>query len=433
MKKSKNGSELRFQLLVEGVTDHAMYMLDARGHVTSWNRGAQRIKGYTADEVVGEHFSRFYTEEDQASRRPQNALEVAEREGRYEGEGWRVRRDGARFWANVVIEAMRDEDGRLLGFAKITRDITVKREAEAALEQSRAALAHAQKMDAVGQLTGGIAHDFNNLLTAVLGSLDLLERRGSCSEPRAARVLATARRAAERGAELTGRLLAFARRQALSPKPVDANGLVAGFSDLLRRTLGEHIVLVFEAAAGLWGTFADPNQLENALLNLAVNARDAMPDGGILTIETGNVTLDARFAARERDVAPGDYVTIAVRDTGVGMTSEVMERAFEPFFTTKSEGRGTGLGLSQVFGFIKQSGRARGDPVRAGRWHVRHPVRAAPRGGGAGRACVRRGRRRPGGPRRDGARRRGQRGRAQLRPRGDDGARLRRADRSGWG
>jgi len=349
-------SERRYQLLVNGVTDYALFMLDVRGHVTNWNRGAQRIKGYTADEIVGEHFSRFYTAEDQTSGRPRDALAIAEREGRREEEGWRVRRDGTRFWASVVIDAIRDEGGRLLGFAKITRDITDKRQAAEALEQSRAALAQAQKMEAVGQLTGGIAHDFNNLLTAVLGSLDLLERRGGCRDANAARVLGMARRAAERGAELTGRLLAFARRQALSPKPVNANRLVTDFSDLLRRTLGESVTLEIKPDPGLWDTFADPNQLENALLNLAVNARDAMPEGGRLTLQTGNVKLDARYAARERDVEPGEYVLIAVHDTGIGMTAEVIERAFEPFFTTKPEGRGTGLGLSQVFGFLKQSG-----------------------------------------------------------------------------
>ncbi len=348
-------SERRYQLLVDGVNDHALIMLDARGHITNWNRGAARIYDYAADQIVGQHFSNFYADEDRASGGPERALATAEGGGQFAQESWRVRRDGSRFRAAVVIEPVRDEGGRLLGFAKITHDITDKWKAAEAIEQSRVALAQAQKMEAVGLLTGGIAHDFNNLLTAVLGSLDLIERRGPLN-PSAARVLATARQAAERGAELTSRLLAFGRRQALSPKPLDANRLVGEFSDLLRRTLGERITFEIRSKPGLWTTFADQNQLESALLNLAVNARDAMPDGGRLTIETGNATLDPQYAARERDVEPGDYVTIAMRDTGCGMTPDVLERAFDPFFTTKAEGHGTGLGLSQVFGFIKQSG-----------------------------------------------------------------------------
>jgi PAS domain S-box-containing protein len=350
-------SEHRHELLVNGVTDYALIMLDPRGRVAEWNRGAERIKGYAAREIVGDHFSRFYAPEDRDRGEPARALETAEREGRYEAEGWRVRKDGSRFWANIVMDAMRDDHGQLIGYAKITRDITDKRDAAEAIEQTRAALAQAQKMEAIGQLTGGIAHDFNNLLSAVLGSVELLERREAFRGADALRFLSTARKAAERGAELTHRLLAFARKQTLEPQPTDANRLVADFSELLRRTLGESIAVQTMLADELWTTHIDRNQLENALLNLAVNARDAMPEGGRLTIETANLDLDAASAGTMNgDIGPGQYVTIAVSDTGTGMTEDVLSRAFEPFFTTKADGRGTGLGLSQVFGFIKQSG-----------------------------------------------------------------------------
>jgi PAS domain S-box-containing protein len=348
-------SERNYELLVNGVTDYALFMLDARGHVATWNRGAERIKGYTAGEILGSHISRFYTEADREAGVPFRALETAGREGRFEAESWRVRKDGSRFWANVVIDALRDQAGNLVGYAKITRDMTEKHQAEEAMEQARAELAQAQKMEAVGQLTGGIAHDFNNLLTAILGSIELLQRREAFRGADAARFLATARAAAERGAELTQRLLAFARKQTLEPKPTDVNQLVSSFSELLRRTLGESIVIEMVLAGDVWPTNVDPNQLENALLNLAVNARDAMPEGGRLTIETGNTYLDDDYAAMNSDVAPGQYVLIAVSDTGTGMSADVVSRAFEPFFTTKADGRGTGLGLSQVFGFIRQS------------------------------------------------------------------------------
>jgi PAS domain S-box-containing protein len=348
-------SEERYRVLVSGVVDYAIFMLDPNGMVTNWNAGAERIKGYRASEIVGQHFSRFYTEEDRARGEPQRALEVAAREGKYEAEALRVRKDGSRFWANVVIDALR-EDGRLIGFAKITRDVTERVRIAEALDETRAALAQAQKMEAVGQLTGGVAHDFNNLLTAIIGTLDLLLERADWSRERARPLLEAALRSAQRGARLTSGLLAFSRRQTLAPQVTDANRLVAGMSQLLRQTLGETIAIETVLAGGLWQTSIDPNQLESALLNLAINARDAMPDGGKLTIETGNTYLDDEYAAARAEVTAGQYVLVAVTDTGVGMDAETLGHAFEPFFTTKPEGRGTGLGLSQVFGFMKQSG-----------------------------------------------------------------------------
>lgn len=225
-------------------------------------------------------------------------------------------------------------------------------------EKAEEALRQAQKMETIGQLTGGVAHDFNNLLTVILGNLERLRRRiddgGDPAQMK--RAADNAIQGAERAASLTRSLLAFSRRQPLSPKPVDVNKLVANMSDLLRRTLGEQITIESVVAGGLWRTHVDPNQLENAILNLAVNARDAMPNGGKLTIETANAYLDARYAADQAEVAPGQYVVLCITDTGIGMSKEVVEQAFEPFFTTKDIGQGTGLGLSQVYGFVKQSG-----------------------------------------------------------------------------
>ena len=347
-------SEQRFRLLVDSVVDYAIFMLDVDGYVTSWNPGAQRIKGYEADEIIGQHFSRFYTEEDRRNGVPQSVLARAARVGKFEGEGWRVRKDGSRFWANVLLDAIVGPGGEVIGFAKITRDLTEKRNVEAQLRQS-------QKMEAIGQLTGGIAHDFNNLLQVVIGSLEGLQRRVGGFEhlPHAAdmtRFVENALRGAERAANLTRRLLAFSRRQALDAKPTDVGKLVSGMSELLRRTLGEAISIETVNVPELWRVSVDANQLESALLNLAVNARDAMPAGGKLTIETAHCVLDESYVSRFDGLSAGQYVMIAVSDTGTGMTKDVLERAMEPFFTTKEVGQGTGLGLSQVYGFVKQSG-----------------------------------------------------------------------------
>ena len=349
-------SEERFRMLVAEVKDYAIFMLDPVGRVVSWNGGAERIKGYQADEIIGRNFSVFYPEEAIAARQPQQNLQQASALGSVESQGWRVRKDGARFWADAVITALHGPDGRLRGFAKVTRDMTEQMQQQQALEQSRQALAQAQKMEAIGQLTGGIAHDFNNLLTTIIGSGELLDRRDDSLTAQQQRLLTAIRQAADRGAALTQRLLAFARRQPLAPQPTDLNRLVADASEMLRRTLGEGVTIETVLAGGLWPCNIDPPQLDSALVNLAVNARDAMPQGGKLTIETANTHLDEAYAGAHAEVAPGQYVMIAVSDTGVGMSPEVLEHAFEPFFTTKEEGRGTGLGLSQVYGLVKQSG-----------------------------------------------------------------------------
>jgi PAS domain S-box-containing protein len=362
--------ESRLGLLIDGVVDFAIFLLDPNGIITNWNAGAERIKGYSAEEIVGQHLNRFYTEEDRAADLPRRVLEAAARDGRYEAEGWRVRKDGSRFWANVVIDPIRDkETGELLGFAKITRDITERREAAIALRRAQEQLAQAQKMEGIGQLTSGVAHDFNNLLTIIQGNLETLQRTLQSAAPNPARMrraINNAMHGVERAAALTQRLLAFSRRQPLDPKVVDANDLVRGMTDLLRRTLGERIATHSVLAEDLWLTQVDPNQLETALLNLAVNARDAMPDGGRLTIETINAVVDDDgTAVPHAQAASGEHVVISVSDTGCGMTREVLQRAFEPFFTTKESGHGTGLGLAQVYGFVKQSGghiRIRSEP-----------------------------------------------------------------------
>jgi PAS domain S-box-containing protein len=347
-------NEETFRLLVQSVTDYAIFMLDPDGHVANWNPGAERIKGYTRTEIVGKHFSCFYTEEARLAGIPEQALATARREGRFEQESWRVRKNGTRFWANVVIDAIHDERGELIGFAKVTRDLTERRMVEEKLRQS-------QKMDALGQLTSGVAHDFNNLLTVITGNLEILGRllagsRGTQPAPRATRAIAAALEGARRAATLTQRLLAFSRQQALQPKTIDPNQLVHRLADLLRRTLGERVSIQTTLAPDVGRIHADPAELENALLNLAVNARDAMPDGGTVTIETANVVDGDPSAEGRRDGNDAPHVLIAVRDSGVGMDRETLARAFDPFFTTKEPGRGTGLGLSQVYGFVEQSG-----------------------------------------------------------------------------
>jgi PAS domain S-box-containing protein len=342
----------RYQLLIEAVTDYAIFMLDPMGIVTSWNPGAQRFKGYAADEIIGQHFSRFYTEEDQQDGLPARALEVAAREGKFENEGWRVRKDGTRFWAYVVIDAIRHPSGEIVGFAKITRDLTERKETQQKLEETREALLQSQKLEAIGQLTGGIAHDFNNLLMAVIGSLELMRKRLP-DDPKLRTLLNNAVQGAQRGATLTKRMLAFARRQELKHEPIDIPELVRGMTDLLQRSLGPSVLIETRFPLLSKPVLSDPSQLEMILLNLAVNARDAMPDGGQIVIATREEVLRPQDNSR---LKPGPYICLTVSDTGTGMDEETLKRATEPFFTTKGVGKGTGLGLSMVHGVAEQSG-----------------------------------------------------------------------------
>jgi PAS domain S-box-containing protein len=342
-------SERQFRLLVAGVVDYALYMLSPTGEVTSWNTGAERIKGYGADEVMGRHFSMFYTPEDLAAGRPTLALETARATGRFEAEGWRVRKDGSRFWANVIIDAIRGEDASLVGFAKITRDITERKLAEERLAEAREQLFQAQKMEAIGQLTGGVAHDFNNLLTVIVSGVDLALRK--IDEPkRAAQLLQTVSEAAHRGASLTRQLLAFSRRQSLTPEPISLDAMLPAFRDLLDRSIGAGVEVRFEIESGLV-VEADLRQLELALLNICLNARDAMDEDGRLTLR-----VERRQVRDGPDGIDGPFVALSVTDTGKGIEPELISRVLEPFFTTKEVGRGTGLGLSQAYGFARQSG-----------------------------------------------------------------------------
>jgi PAS domain S-box-containing protein len=343
-------SEERFRLLVQSITDYAIYMLDPTGKVTSWNPGAQRFKGYRTEEILGEHFSRFYTEEDRATGLPERALATAESEGKFEAEGWRLRQDGSRFWAHVIIDPVRDEGGTLVGFAKITRDLTERKQAQQRLELAQQAFFHSQKMDAIGKLTGGVAHDFNNLLAAVIGSLDLARRR-LAEGGDVTRYIDNAMKAAERGATLTQRMLSFARKQELAMEAVDVPVLVRGMADLLQRTIGAGVAIETSFPLVLPLVHADPQQLELALLNLAVNARDAMPEGGRIVIDARAEQLTS-----EDGMPPRDYVALVVTDQGEGMDEATLAQAMEPFFTTKGIGKGTGLGLSMVHGFAEQCG-----------------------------------------------------------------------------
>jgi PAS domain S-box-containing protein len=491
--KILQGEQL-ISMLINGLVDYALFMLDPDGRVLSWNPGAETIKGYRAEEIIGQEYAVFFPPEDQEAGTPSQILATARREGRYEGEGWRVRKDGGRFLAHVTIDVIRNQSGAITGFAKLTRDITMARRAEilareaeneqlVAEERERAAvrlektsrtlnaiieasplgigmlnrdgvgemwnsscerifgysaqevlgldraglsqlmavdpltateswppreetagtvhevrrrrkdgalidirIAHApiqrpgeeligdlyiiediterkifeqqlrqaQKMEAIGQLTGGVAHDFNNLLSIVICNLDFL-MEGAEPHSETQECARMALDASLRGAELIQQMLAFARKQRLEASVVQVNELVMGMANMLKRSLGEQIEITLKTAPDLWPSLLDPAQLQTALLNLATNARDAMPGGGALIIETANAVLDEDYVKAFPDVTPGDYVTIVVSDTGKGMTPDVVARVFEPFFTTKSESKGTGLGLSMVFGFIKQS------------------------------------------------------------------------------
>ncbi|WP_184620325.1 PAS domain-containing sensor histidine kinase [Xanthomonas sp. 3058] len=339
------------QLLVQSVSDYAMYMLDTGGHVRSWNPGGERIKGYTADEVLGAHFSRFYLPEDAQRGEPAHNLDIARREGRFAAEGWRVRKDGSRFWASVVIEPVL-EFGVLVGFAKITRDVTDRHQAQRLLQQAQHALMQSQKGDALGRLTLGIAHDFNNLLTVMVTSLELIALRAG-DDARTRMLVETAQTAVDRGTLLTRQLLSFARGQRLVPERHPANDVVGRALELLRRSCPAGVALSFDFAQALPDVQVDPSQLEAALLNLVFNSCDAMPAGGSIVVATAS---QQRLAPSDPCGLPQRYVSISVRDDGAGMSEHVAQHANEPFFTTKDVGKGSGLGLSQVYGFASQSG-----------------------------------------------------------------------------
>jgi PAS domain S-box-containing protein len=338
-------SAMQLRLLVRGVRDYAIYMLDRDGRITSWNSGARAIKGYEEDEVLGTHFSRFYTEEDRRHGAPEAALATALREGKFEAEAERVRKDGSPFWAHVTIDPIYNEAGEHAGFAKITRDITERKQGELELRQTQEALLQSQKLQALGELAGGIAHDFNNLMTVMRGSADFMLRQPDMAVEKRTRYLSVILETAERATTLTSQLLAFARRQPLEPEVIDLSVRLDAMGEMLQRTLGSLYELVLDLAPELWLVEVDPTGLEAALLNTVLNARDAMPDGGKITITTRNETRGGT-----------EGVALAISDTGHGIDPETLKRVFEPFFTTKPTGKGTGLGLSQIHGYAVQSG-----------------------------------------------------------------------------
>ncbi|WP_065751266.1 MHYT domain-containing protein [Bradyrhizobium paxllaeri] len=340
-------SEEKFRLLVEGVADHAIFMLDPEGRVANWNLGAIRLIGY-GEEIVGADYAILHTDEDRDAGVPEAVLLDARREGKSAGEGWRVRKDGSRFWAEATIRVVRNERGEAIGFANIVRDVTERRRAQEALERTRDALVVSQKMETVGQLTGGVAHDFNNILAVITGSLELAKKRLQTEDPRIHRLLDNAIHGALRGASLTQRMLAFARKQDLKPVVVDVPELVRGMSALLKFNPAIRVETRFPIE--LAKVKVDANQLELAVLNLAVNARDAMTASG------GTISIAAREEQAIDGLAEGRYVALSVSDTGSGMDEETLKHAQEPFFTTKGVGKGTGLGLSMVKGLAEQSG-----------------------------------------------------------------------------
>ncbi|MBU8975204.1 PAS domain S-box protein [Lysobacter sp. MMG2] len=326
-------------------------MLDPDGYIRSWNPGGERIKGYTDREIVGQHFSRFYTPEDVVKGEPQRGLQCARTEGKFEAEGWRLRKDGTRFRASVVIDPIW-HDGELIGFAKVTRDVTERYEAQLRLQDAQKALVQSQKLEAIGKLTLGLAHDFNNLLTVIVNSLDLINLQHA-QDARTGEWVEAAQRAADRGALLTRQLLAFARGQNLAPEVHDVNHLLASSAELYRRACGPSIQCAFELGEDMPQLEVDATQFEAAVLNLVANSRDALAGGGTITVRTRKVR---RAPPDMPDAEPRDYLAIEVIDNGEGMSADTVERAAEPFFTTKDIGRGSGLGLSQVYGFVAQSG-----------------------------------------------------------------------------
>lgn len=334
-------SESQFKTLVGGVTDYALYMLDPTGIISNWNAGGERIKGYSAEEIVGQHFSRFYTPIDQAAEKPARALRIAVETGHYEEDGWRVRKDGSFFWASVVIDPIHNDAGELIGFAKITRDISERKEAQEKLLAVQRQLAESQKLDALGQLTGGVAHDFNNLLMIISGSIHTI--RKDISGEKALRALQAIDGASQRAASLTRQLLTFARRQSVQPQSIRLSERLNGLRDVLSSGLGSTVSLRIDVPDDVWNIVVDPNEFGTALVNLVVNARDAMPEGGSVIVSAKNLPEKSQVA-------------ISVEDTGVGIPDDVAAKVFDPFFTTKPVGKGTGLGLSQVHGFAHQAG-----------------------------------------------------------------------------
>ena len=374
----------RYRMILESAVDYAIFTCGLDGRVTSWNAGAQAILGYAPQDIIGEPCARIFMADDVVADVPELEMRAARGGIGVRGERWHRRRDGTRFWSSGRMLALRDRRGNVVGYLKILYDRSVEKDARDALEALNAeledrvaertrALAEAneklraeirerertgeqirqlQKMEALGQLTGGIAHDFNNLLTAILGGLEVTRRR--IDDPRSVRLIDSSISAAQRGAKLIAQLLAFARKQHLHMEHLPLNTLVRDMNELLARSAGSSVRLVYDLADDVWPVMVDASQMQTALLNLTINARDAMPNGGLLQVGSFNTCVEVADA----DLPAGDYATLTVQDHGTGMTEAVQKQLFEPFFTTKDVGKGTGLGLAQVYGFVRQSGGA---------------------------------------------------------------------------
>jgi PAS domain S-box-containing protein len=345
-----NSAKRHFQILIEGVVDYAVFALDKEGHVASWNSGAQKIMGYTADEIFGKHFGIFYRPDERRAGAPNRALELAIQRGKHEVEGWRIRKNGTPFFITGSVSSNRDEAGNLIGFINILRDATERRDAEEKLVQAREQLAMSQKMEAIGKLTGGIAHDFNNLLMIIGGSAQIFARLLDPKLPRAIEAIQTA---AKRGESLTRQLLTFSRHQHLSPTVVDLNASIKNMRTMIESSLRGNIVYNENIGDGVWPVKVDIAELELAIVNIAVNARDAMPNGGTFTLSASDVTVNQEVGDNRPE---GTFRAIAFSDTGTGIPPNLLSKMFDPFFTTKEVGKGTGLGLSQVYGFAHQAG-----------------------------------------------------------------------------
>jgi PAS domain S-box-containing protein len=341
-------SRRMFQILIEGVTDYFIFVIDTNGHVASWNSAAQQITGYTADEILGQHFGIFYRPDERRSGDPNRALEMAAQKGKYDVEGWRIKKNGGLLFVSGSVTAVRDNNGILVGFANILRDATERRDAQEKLFEAREQLAMAQKMEAIGKLTGGIAHDFNNLLMIIGGNAQTFKR---LLDPKLPRAIEAIQVAAKRGESLTRQLLTFARRQHLSPTVVDLNDCVRDMRTMIESSLRGNIVYNERLEPNTRLVRVDLAELELAIVNIAVNARDAMPNGGTFNLTIANVT-----ANRDDENAAREFVAIEFSDTGTGIPPNLLTKIFDPFFTTKEVGKGTGLGLSQVYGFAHQSG-----------------------------------------------------------------------------
>ncbi|HTE76066.1 MAG TPA: MASE1 domain-containing protein [Xanthobacteraceae bacterium] len=347
---TQEGAKRRFQIFVESVSDYAIFVLDPFGHVASWNSTAQKIIGYTSEEIVGKHFGILYRPDERRASVPIRALELAIQKGRHEVEGWRTRKNGTPFFVTGVLTAIRDDNANLIGFASVIRDATERRDTQEKLVEAREQLAMAQKMEAIGKLTGGIAHDFNNLLMIIGGNAQMFKRLLDPKLPRAIEAIQTA---AKRGESLTRQLLTFSRRQHLSPTLVDLNASIRNIRPMIESSLRGNIVYKEKIGPTLWPVKVDLAELELAIVNIAVNARDAMPNGGVFAVTANNVTANNDV---DQNRQSADFVAVEFSDSGTGIPPDLLSKIFDPFFTTKDVGKGSGLGLSQVYGFAHQAG-----------------------------------------------------------------------------